>query len=174
VGVVIAPGLGVAGWSLLVVAALAGAAPAVPAAPASGTAAAKSPSSGAARPRRSPLTVSVDPDPARLVEDSVGRAEAEAVFAQGPHAVVAALAVEPAFERKRFVGFRILRVASRSPFAGRDGVRPGDVVMRVNGEPLERPDQFMRAWEVARAAAVIEVRLRRAGEDLRMRWRLDP
>ena len=38
-------------------------------------------------------------------------------------------------------------------------VRPSDVVTRVNGHPLEQPDQFLQAWQEARHRTELVVEL---------------
>jgi len=59
---------------------------------------------------------------------------------RGPHWMLARVDVRPLLKRGRFVGWRIVR------YAGPGQLDPGDVVLRVNGNTLERPEQFMQAW----------------------------
>lgn len=136
---------------------------------ATGTSAPKAP-----RRPRPKLTVTVDADTTAVIDDTVARDKVEAVFARGPQFIAASIQVAPAFENKRFLGFRIVSFTRGSVFADSMGLRPGDIVMRVNNEPIERPEMFMRAWEVARQAPVIEVRVMREGEVIRHRWRVSP
>lgn len=127
-----------------------------------------------ARPPRPKMTVTVDADQSPITEDTLDRMVAEAVFARGPQYIAASVRVEPAREGRRFIGFRILGFDPQSPFAEAKGLRVGDVVLRANGESIERPESFMRAWTLARQADHIELRVLRDGEVQRLRWQLVP
>lgn len=120
------------------------------------------------------MTSTVDHDPVPIIEGVVARSKVEAVFARGPQYVAASVQVAPAFEDRRFLGFQVLSLTRGSVFADSMGIRPGDIILRVNDESIERPELFMRAWEVVRQAPHIDVRLRREGEDRRYRWRIEP
>ncbi|MDW8364111.1 MAG: hypothetical protein RMK74_17110 [Myxococcales bacterium] len=67
----------------------------------------------------------------------------------------------PAFSQGRFVGFRLL--ALRGPLADTGIVGPGDVLVRVNGMPVERPEQALAAWESLRVASELRLELLRDG-----------
>jgi hypothetical protein len=50
---------------------------------------------------------------------------------------------EPHLEQGRFVGWRLL-----TPIPPEGGaLRPGDTVVRVNGQSIERPEQFKNVWD---------------------------
>jgi hypothetical protein len=77
---------------------------------------------------------------------------------------------EPAFHKGAFVGFRILSLFPGEPeFASLD-LRPGDTVTRVNGKPIERPEQAIDVWEDLRSASKLVVDYRRDGEPLTLRF----
>jgi type II secretory pathway component PulC len=48
-------------------------------------------------------------------------------------------------------------------FASLD-LRPGDTVTRINGKPIERPEQAAAVWEDLRTASNLVVDYRREGE----------
>lgn len=71
---------------------------------------------------------------------------------------------EPALEQGRFVGFRLLAFfADDARFRGVD-LGPGDVVVRVNGLPVERPEHAYRVWQELRVASEIRVEYLRDGQ----------
>ena len=109
-----------------------------------------------------------------VVENALARDQLNAVVQKGPQRFIATISVDPVMEKGRFVGFRIVGVAADSPMAGSANIRPGDVVMSVNRESLERPEQFMRAWEVVRNAPTLEVMVRRGMQRYLYRWKIVP
>jgi len=77
---------------------------------------------------------------------------------------------EPAFYKGSFVGFRIVSLFPGEPaFASLD-LRPGDTVTRINGKPIERPEQAAAVWENLRTASNLVVDYRRDGEQHALRF----
>jgi hypothetical protein len=77
---------------------------------------------------------------------------------------------EPAFHKGAFVGFRILSLFPGEPeFASLD-LRPGDTVTRVNGKPIERPEQAIEVWDELRTASKLVVDYSRDGEPHTLRF----
>lgn len=90
---------------------------------------------------------------------TIRRAEFNAVLARGPQAFIRKIRVRPALRRgRRFYGWRVVSYDGPGP------IRPGDIVTRVNGRPVERPDQFMNVWRDLARADKLEVRLIRDGK----------
>ncbi len=122
-----------------------------------------------------PKGAAVAPFAGEVIDGKLSKAAAQAVFARGPQPFIASLRVKAAFDAAgRFAGFQIVQIHSDSPLAGSESVRPGDVVTRVNGLPIERPEQFMTAWEKARSADRLEIDLRRGDSWHRYRWAFVP
>jgi len=111
---------------------------------------------------------------ATLIEGTMTRAEVAKVIKAGPQRFIASLRVEPHIVEGKFVGYRLAGVTNDGPLVNSQSVLPGDVIISVNREPLERPAQFMRAWEVAKSAQTIEVLLLRGTQRLLYRWKLLP
>jgi type II secretory pathway component PulC len=109
-----------------------------------------------------------------VFEGELARAEVIAIVAQGPQRFIASVQVAAHLDGRRFVGFRIEGFAPDSPLVNSRAVQPGDVILSVNREPLERPEQFMKAWERVDDGDSLEVELLRAGQRLRYRWTLVP
>ena len=102
----------------------------------------------------------------------MARSVLDGVIAKGPQRLIATLRIEPYLIKGRFIGYLISGLTPDSPLLDGDGVRPGDIVLSVNQKPLERPEQFMRAWEAVGKAKVLEVVVLRGSEKIRYRWKL--
>jgi type II secretory pathway component PulC len=112
--------------------------------------------------------------PAAVIEGTLTRAEVQQVLERGPQRFIAALRVAPVLEKGRFLGFKLLSIAPESPLAAGTSVAAGDVVLAVNEQPLERPEQFMRAWDMVKGADALSVLLLRDGRRLQYRWKIAP
>ncbi len=72
----------------------------------------------------------------------------EAWLARGPQYLLSQVVPVPVTEGTRFQGFRLTQW-----FPGHPGeiastwIRPGDVITRINGRSVERPDQFLYLWK---------------------------
>lgn len=78
----------------------------------------------------------------------------------GAQSFIQQVRVRPAFRHGRFHGWRV--VAYRGPGT----LLSGDVVTRINGRPIERPEQFMGVWEGLASSDKLVVELIRAGKSL--------
>jgi type II secretory pathway component PulC len=78
--------------------------------------------------------------------------------------------VSPVVEGGRFVGFRLnsARHLRRWRRAGAD-LRPGDVITRVNDQPIDRPERAVGCLAALRDATELRVDLLRRGEPVRVR-----
>ncbi|MEE2787979.1 MAG: hypothetical protein VX589_11620 [Myxococcota bacterium] len=119
-------------------------------------------------------TTTPPPAAAKTVQLTLSRAVLNEVLDQGPQRFIAALKLDPHMERGRFLGWRIGGFAATSRFANTQHVFAGDVIVAVNDEPLERPEQFMRAWEVVRNASELKVTLIRQKVKWTYRWKIQP
>ncbi|MEZ4435286.1 MAG: hypothetical protein R3F65_23005 [bacterium] len=128
---------------------------------------------GASPALSAPLPSKKQPD-AIVLEGELSRPELLRVVAAGPQRFIASVQVAPHLDGRRFVGFRIEGFAPDSPLVNSRAVQPGDVILSVNRESLERPEQFMKAWERLDEGDSLEVELLRAGQRLRYRWTLIP
>ena len=80
------------------------------------------------------------------------------------------MVVSPALSNGRFVGWRLdrARYLHRWNRAGLD-LREGDVVTRVNGGGVERPDDALAVFAALRTATELRVEVIRAGQPLTLR-----
>ncbi len=110
--------------------------------------------------------------PVKVIEGQLSRAVLKKVIERGPQRFVAGMRVSAHLVEGRFVGFRIDGFAPDGPLVNGRHILPGDVVLKVNQEPIERPEQFMRAWDVVSGADSLDVLLLRGGQQLRYHWKL--
>jgi type II secretory pathway component PulC len=101
----------------------------------------------------------------------ISRSQLLPVLAGGPGAFLQKVDVAPRFADGRFQGWRLAKLDER--LAGGD-LRPGDVIVRVNGRSVEKPDQLMEVWQSLKAAPVLELELLRNGAPMTLRWPIEP
>ena len=106
----------------------------------------------------------------RVSTGSIARADLVPVLDGGLGRFLQNVETEPAFHKGAFVGFRIVSLFPGEPaFASLD-LRPGDTVTRINGKPIERPEQAAAVWEELRTASSLVVHYRRGGEKHTLRF----
>jgi S1-C subfamily serine protease len=107
-------------------------------------------------------------DPAYL--GVVDRKGLVVIIDQGLGRLLARLKLSPAMRAGRFEGFRISEI---EPAWSGTGLVVGDVLLRVNGQPIERPEQAQVAFESLRVASEIALELLRADDKISLRYRVE-
>jgi type II secretory pathway component PulC len=103
---------------------------------------------------------------------TIDRGELEAVLQQSPGYFLQHVETKPQFRAGRFYGWRLVSFFPGDPrFAGIE-LQAGDVVTRVNGRPIEQPDQFMAVWTALRSSSELVVDVERDGAPRRLRWQI--
>jgi type II secretory pathway component PulC len=94
----------------------------------------------------------------RSARTGLTRALVEETVAQGLGVFLSRVTVAPVVEGRRFIGFRLEAAEDLEAWnaAGAD-LRVGDVIQRINGQPIERPEQAMWAFDQLRIAQGVEV-----------------
>lgn len=117
-------------------------------APAAQSSGSQSVASSAAAPSEGP----------RAARTGLTRALVEETVAQGLGVFLSRVTVAPVVEGRRFIGFRLEAAEDLEAWnaAGAD-LRVGDVIQRINGQPIERPEQAMWAFDQLRIAQGVEV-----------------
>lgn len=100
-------------------------------------------------------------------------AQIESVLKAGPHAVIRAFEVEPAYRDKAFVGFRIMRINPHPVFGVASQIKIGDILVSANGVRIETPGQFMGAWQKLKTAKSVTIRFLRDGQPKLISWSVD-
>ena len=106
------------------------------------------------------------------IEGDLSRASLDKLIAAGPHALIASVDVKPAKDKGRFIGFLLTGARPNSPLASSQTIRVGDIFVAVNGQSVERPDQFMSAWEALGAKDTLTVTVVRQGKRIRYVWKI--
>jgi len=92
---------------------------------------------------------------------SLARSRVDAVLRKGPPWLLSHVEVEEVLRKGAFIGWRVM--AMPVGWEG-SGIKPGDVVTRVNGVGLEKPDDFFSAWTTVAGAKEIRVTYEREGK----------
>jgi type II secretory pathway component PulC len=104
-------------------------------------------------------------DSAGAPEHVLSRSAVHTAVAQGLGALLQHVDLDerPVFVSGKFRGFRIAALRDAAFWRGVD-LKPGDVVTHVNGLPIERPEQALKAFESLDAASELRVSYERGGE----------
>lgn len=116
--------------------------------------------------------VAAEAPPSPLIrEGTIPRAELDAVLELGVGRFLQRVTTTPHVEGGSFVGHRLVEL-NDPIFAGVD-LQPGDTLLRVNGMPLERPEQAVAVWNALRVASELTLDLLRDGEPRQLRYAID-
>jgi type II secretory pathway component PulC len=118
------------------------------------------PASPAAKPAPSASASAVADTPAR--PGHVWRRDVVAVLSKGLPAFLQAFPVTAVATDGKFRGWRL--DAEPEPAYRGAGLQVGDVVVSVNGGPIERPEQALKAWQSLAIAPELRIAFERAGE----------
>lgn len=114
-------------------------------------------------------TLAPEAPPAR--EGTIARAELEAILDAGLGRFLQRVTTEPHLEGGRFVGHRLVEL--RSELFRDVDLRPGDTLVRINGMPIERPEQALEAWNSLRVASELTVDVLRDGQGRQLRYAIE-
>lgn len=111
------------------------------------------------------------PEPAVASTGTLLRSDVNALLDAGFARFLQQVDVEPALENGRFRGWRVLALRPESFWATVD-LRPGDVVVSVNGMPIERETEAFAAFESLRTADRLSVAYVRGREPRSLEYRI--
>jgi type II secretory pathway component PulC len=122
---------------------------------------------GTAAPHPPPASHTTDIPP-----DAIRRSTIRSVLAEGPGAFLQKVSVDdqPVLAGGKFHGFRIAALQADS-FAGVD-LKPGDVVTRIEGMPIEHPEEAIEAFHALEVASELRVDYERDGVPRMLRYRI--
>lgn len=100
---------------------------------------------------------------------TVQRSTVKAAMARGLGAFLADVVLDdrPVFREGKFYGFRLVAIKGALQ---RSTLLPGDVLLRVNGMPVERPEQALSAFRSIEVASEIRIDIERKGEPKAVRF----
>ena len=139
---------------------------------ASAAPAAPSASAAPAAPREPQRTVA--PPGKGLRNGTIARARLVAVLDAGPGMFLRQLEVTPRLAGERFIGWQLVQLIDRSGPLNDVDVQPGDVLLAINGRPLERPDELQTMWDSLRTANELIAQVSRGDAKLELHFTIDP
>lgn len=112
------------------------------------------------------------PEEGRAVSGTIVRSDLEPILEGGLGRFLQGVETEPHVADGEFVGFRLTRLyPDDERFAALD-IGPGDTVVRVNGQPIERPEQALQVWNSLRVASELMIEYLRDGETRELRFEI--
>jgi len=107
-----------------------------------------------------------------LPADAIRRSAIRSVLAAGPGAFLQKVSLDdqPVLAAGKFHGFRIASLQADS-FGGVD-LKPGDVVTRIDGMPIEHPEEAIEAFMALQVASELRVDYERGGVARTLRYRI--
>ena len=103
------------------------------------------------------------PSPVATARGTIAHADLIAVLDAGPAAFLGKVRPEPTFAQGRFAGWRIGAVPRGPGGFGAVDLSIGDIVLKVNGRVVERPEAFQEMWDAMRFADRLTVEIDREG-----------
>jgi hypothetical protein len=100
---------------------------------------------------------------------AIPRTTLTAVLSAGPGRFLQSVQAEPHLVGGRFMGWRLVGLIGA--VAG-GALQAGDTVMRVNGQSIERPEQFKTVWDSLATQSELVLLVERAGKQSRLRYRI--
>ena len=80
------------------------------------------------------------------------------------------VSVTPIEENEEFVGFRLDTLFEDHVLFTEGEIRRGDIVQRINGLPIGRPEQFMKVWDGLKDRGTLTLQIVRSGQPLIINW----
>lgn len=101
------------------------------------------------------------------------RAAVLATLSHGLGAFLGRLDTEPVVDAGHFRGWRIVRLHERDPLWKGVDLGPGDIVTRINGKPIERPEQALNAFQGLAIDPQLRVAYERNGKPRELVYLID-
>ena len=100
----------------------------------------------------------------------IARGVLRAELARGIGRFLREVRTEPAFARGRFLGWRVLELFAKRPDIQVQVLRPGDTVLRVNGNSVERPEDLKSVWDGLPNASELVLEILRDSRTSKLRY----
>lgn len=114
------------------------------------------------------------PLPIEMEAGVISRAVLQSVLASGIGKFLQQVRAEPSVTRGRFIGWRMVTLFPDRSDVHVQVLRPGDTVTRVNGQSIERPEQFKALWDAMASANELVLDIQREGRTSRLRYTIEP
>lgn len=120
--------------------------------------------------QRTLATLEAEPASPKIDAGVIPRVALQVEVQRGIGAFLKHVRTKPAIQRGRFVGWRVIELFKKRPEIRVLNLRPGDLVLKVNGRSLERPEQFKLIWDGLLEASELIVEIERAGRRYQLRY----
>jgi type II secretory pathway component PulC len=124
-----------------------------------------------------PLTIErpTAPPGKGLRSGTIPRDRLVAVLDAGPGTFLRQLEVTAHMSGDRFVGWELVQLvgSDANPLYDLD-LRPGDVLLTINGQPIAKPDQLQTVWDGLRTADNVTAQLWRGQAKLTLAFAVEP
>jgi type II secretory pathway component PulC len=95
---------------------------------------------------------------------TISRSLLRAELARGIGRFLQNVKTEAVLSHGHFVGWRVLALFSKRPDVHVQGIKAGDVLVRVNGVSVERPEEFKSVWDTLESAKELVLEIEREGQ----------
>jgi len=117
----------------------------------------------ALEPPAAPPSNSLPKEKAVAPPGMILRNDLKQVLAAGPAALLQEVTTEPVKKDGRFIGFRITQFTRGKPAA--IDLCVGDVILKVNGQKIERPENYFLVFQELQVASELRFEVLRKGEE---------
>jgi type II secretory pathway component PulC len=121
--------------------------------------------SGSVEPLRSAHALNTD-----LQAGSITRSALQAELARGVGRFLQNVRVEAVLSHGEFVGWRLLALFPKRPDVHVQVLKTGDVLLRINGESIERPEAFKAVFDSLTGAKELVLDIERDGQPSTLRY----
>ena len=111
-----------------------------------------------------------EPYNAPEVQGEIDRTQLSSVLEGGLGRFLRGVLTEPHLNDGEFVGYRITQMYPDDPRFQSLELQPGDTVVRVNGQSIERPEQAYEVWTSLRVSSELLVEYLHEGEERELRF----
>jgi len=108
--------------------------------------------------------------PASIDGGEIPRAALQAELAKGIGRFLQQVRVQPVVSRGRFMGWRLASIFPNRADVQVQALRPGDIVLRANGQAIERPEELVVLWGTLATADQIVLEIQRGNETTTVRY----
>ncbi len=130
------------------------------------------PQTAAAPATAAPATAADPPPSSPHVTGQIARSVLVPILDAGLGRFLQGVRTEAVLDHGRFVGFRILSLYPDDPRFAHAGLHAGDVITRVNGQPIEHPEQALTVWNGLRVASELMIDYLRDGSPREIRFEI--
>ncbi len=119
------------------------------------------------RETREPVVAEISPTGQ---EPEVTRTQVSSFMRRGPAYLLTRIEVEPVHTDSGFGGFKLVKASDGVSTFMQPQMQLGDVVTHINGIRVERPDDYLQAWNALAKTEWIRVDFKRGEEKLHAVW----